>query len=78
MMESLRKLALEHMEEIEKAEKIDKIKLKRYYLISELLKDDNCFFKIPKEDAYQVLCHLGVINPVEYYKKLISAENDRK
>jgi len=54
MMESLRKLALEHMEEIEKAEKIDKIKLKRYYLISELLKDDSCFFKIPKEDAYQV------------------------
>jgi len=77
-MELLRNLALEHIEELEKEEKVDKTKLKRYYLIYELLKDESCFFKISKEDAYQVLCHLGIIDPVTYYKKLISAENDIK
>ena len=40
----------------------------------ELLKDEQCFFKISKEDAYQILCHLGIIDPIKYYKKLISPD----
>lgn len=74
-MELLRRITLEHIEEIEKSEKPDQSKVKKYYLILELLKDDQCFFKISKEDAYQILCHLGIVNPVKYYKKLISPTN---
>lgn len=71
-MELLRRITIEHIEEIEKNKKVDKKKVKKYYLILELLKDDKCFFKISKEDAYQILCHLGIVNPIQYYKKLIS------
>jgi len=74
-MELLRKITLEHIEEIEKSKTEDKNKAKKYYLILELLKDERCFFKIPKEDAYQILCHLGIVNPIKYYKKLISPKN---
>ncbi len=73
-MELLRTIAMEHIEELEKKEQTDKRKLKRYYLILELLKDEQCFFKISKEDAYQILCHLGIIDPIKYYKKLISPD----
>ncbi len=73
-MEVLRKITLEHIQEVESSEIIDKNKLKRYHLIYEILKDEQCFFKISSEDAYQILCHLGIVNPVKYYKKLISPD----
>lgn len=73
-MELLRTIAMEHIEELEKKEQTDKRRLKRYYLILELLRDEQCFFKISKEDAYQILCHLGIIDPIKYYKKLISPD----
>ena len=46
--------------------------LKKYRLIEELLKDDACFFKINSSIAYSILIELGIDNPLDYYKKLIS------
>lgn len=47
----------------------------RNKLIRELLKDETCFFKIEKEDAYLILQDIGVTNKNldEIYSKLISA-----
>ena len=74
-MEILRRITLDHIEELEAKKDADKNKLKRYYLIFKLLKNDNCFFEISKEDAYQILSHLGIQKPVKYYRKLISPES---
>jgi len=74
-MELLRKIVLEHILELENKKDRDENKLKRYYLISRLLEDDACFFKISKEDSYQILSHLGIQDPHRYYKKLISPES---
>lgn len=74
-MDLLKRITLEHIEELEAKKEVDKSKLKRYYLIFELLKNDNCFFEISKEDAFQILSHLGIENPVKYYRKLISPES---
>lgn len=61
--------------------KIDYLKeLKKDYtrnkLIKELLKDEACFFKMNKEDAYLILQDIGVSanNLEETYSKLISTD----
>lgn len=77
-MELLRRITLEHIEELEGKKDADKKTLKRYYLIFQLLKNDNCFFEISKEDAYQILSHLKIQNPTKYYRRLISPENYNK
>lgn len=77
-MDFLRKRALYYIEKLENNTNRDEKKLKKYCLIFKLLKDDDCFFKISKEDAYQLLCHLGVENPQKYYLELISVDNYKK
>ena len=52
--------------------------LKKYKLIEELLKDDACFFKINSTIAYSILVELGIDNPMDYYKKLISYSEYKK
>ncbi len=47
--------------------------LKKYYLINEILKRDDCFFQMSKENAYDILYNLGFSNPEEKYKKLIDS-----
>lgn len=46
--------------------------LKRQLIISSLLKNDDCFFKISMEDAYNILNDLEIINYQETYLQLIS------
>ena len=47
--------------------------LKKYKLIKEILKDEQCFFKIDIESAYAILRDLGIKeeNLQEIYKELI-------
>ncbi len=50
----------------------NKSKLDRQLLIFNLLKDNECFFKIKIEDAYNILKDLEIENYKECYKELIS------
>lgn len=77
-MDNLRKIVVDAIALEEKKENMNIEKIKKYYLIKELLKDDKCFFKIPMNDACNILDNLGIENPKEYYKNLISAENFTK
>ncbi len=72
-MNYLRELVSKNVKILEKANTIEDLEnLKKYKLIEELLKDDACFFKINSSIAYSILIELGIDNPFDYYKKLIS------
>ena len=72
-MNYLRELVTKKVKMLETANTIEELEdLKKYRLIEELLKDDACFFKINSSIAYSILIELGIDNPLEYYKKLIS------
>ena len=72
-MNYLRELVTKKVKMLETANTIEELEdLKKYRLIEELLKDDACFFKINSSIAYSILIELGIDNPSDYYKKLIS------
>jgi len=50
----------------------DFIKLQKQLIISNLLKQKNCFFKISIEDAYSILKDLEISNYEETYANIIS------
>lgn len=51
------------------------ISCERNIIIKQILKDEACFFKIEKEDAYMILKDVGVSNNIEeIYASLISRE----
>lgn len=74
-MDNLRKIVIDLIALEEQKENMNIERIKKYYLIKELLKDDKCFFKISMNDACNILDNLGVEDPREYYKTLICAEN---
>ena len=81
-MDYLRDLVKKKIENIENLQNINTKEtleeLKKYKLIEEILKDNACFFKINCHIAYSILIELGVDNPNEYYKRLISYEEYKK
>ena len=76
-MNYLRELVSKNVKILEKANTIEDLEnLKKYKLIEELLKDDACFFKINSSIAYSILIELGIDNPFDYYKEIISNYRD--
>ena len=72
-MNYLREIVENKLKVLADANTIEELEnLKKYRLIEELLKDDACFFKINSSIAYSILIELGIDNPLDYYKKLIS------
>ena len=72
-MNYLREKVTKKVKMLENANTIEELEdLKKYRLIEELLKDDACFFKINSSIAYSILIELGIDNPLDCYKKLIS------
>ena len=78
-MNYLKEIVAKKVREAEHINTIEGLEdLKKYRLIEELLKDDACFFKINSSMAYSILIELGVDNPLDYYKKLISYQEFKK
>ncbi len=78
-MNYLREIVEEKVKKLEMANTKEELEdLKKYKLIEELLKDDACFFKINSDIAYSILVELGINNPVDYYKNLISYSEYKK
>ena len=78
-MNYLRQIVEEKVKKLEMANTKEELEdLKKYKLIEELLKDDACFFKINSDIAYSILVELGINNPVDYYKNLISYSEYKK
>ncbi len=50
----------------------NKRKLNKYLLIANILKEDQCFFKININDAFNILKDLEISNYEEYYISLIN------
>lgn len=59
------------------SENISKEKKQRLELISNILKDDQCFFKIDVDTAYNIIRDLGFSHEEtkSIYKELISSKN---
>ena len=78
-MNYLRQIVEEKVKKLEMANTKEELEdLKKYKLIEELLKDNACFFKINSDIAYSILVELGINNPVDYYKNLISYSEYKK
>ena len=78
-MDYLKEIVEKKVKELENANTIEELEeLKKFKLIEELLKDDACFFKINSTIAYSILVELGIDNPMNYYKKLISYSEYKK
>lgn len=78
-MDKLRVIALKKIKDYENVNTKEALEeYKKIKLIEELLKDDACFFKMNINIAYSILLELGIVNPIEYYKKLISYEEFNK
>lgn len=74
-MNYLRSVVNDKLKELEDSNTKEELEeLKKFKLIEKLLEDDACFFKIDSNMGYSVLVELGVDNPIQYYKKLISYE----
>lgn len=71
-MKELRSMVLSKIEKIESNSSL-KEELKKYQLILKILDDDACFFKMSIRDAYSILVTIGVEEPMDYYKKMISS-----
>ena len=56
----------------------DERKLERQFVISNLLKNDDCFFELPIEEAFGLLKDLGISDYEEIYLNLVSYENYNK
>ena len=56
----------------------DERKLERQFVISNLLKNDDCFFELPIEEAFSLLKDLGISDYEEIYLNLVSYENYNK
>ena len=52
--------------------KNDQSKLNKQLLISNIIKNNECFFKLQLEDAYNILKDLEIKNYKECYKELIA------
>lgn len=50
----------------------------RYTFINKILSEDDCFFIIDMDVAIDILISLGIDNPIEYYRNLISYEEMEK
>ncbi len=74
-MNNLRNLVSTKIENLREENPIKEEELKKYYLIEEILKRDDCFFQMTKENALDILYNIGVSNPEEEYKKLITIDN---
>ncbi len=78
-MDYLRQIVRLKVKSLENADTKENLEeLKKFKLIEELLKDDGCFFKINSDIAYSILLQLGIDNPLEYYKSLISYKEYKK
>ena len=78
-MNYLRQIVEEKVKKLEMANTKEELEdLKKYKLIEELLKDNACFFKINSDIGYSILVELGINNPVDYYKNLISYSEYKK
>lgn len=73
-MNDLRDTVLKKIENLKKQTPLQDEELKKYYIIKEILKRDDCFFQMTKEDAYDILYNIGIENPEEVYNNLITSD----
>lgn len=74
-MNDIRDIVYKKIEVLKKQTPLQEEELRKYYLIKEILKRDDCFFEMTKEDAYDILYNIGIENPEELYLTLITPNN---
>lgn len=70
-MDDLIKIVHNKIESLKQITPLPEEELRKYYLIKEILKRNDCFLQMNKEDAYNILYNLGFSNPEDIYKNLI-------